>query len=66
MKARDLVLRKLDATKKRKGQGKLALTQEGPFKVIQVIRLEVFYLKDLNGKKEPHAWNVQYLKRYYV
>lgn len=58
LKAEYLVLRKLDVTDKREGQGKLAPTWEGPFKIIKVIRPTVFHLKDLNGKREPHAWNV--------
>lgn len=51
----DLVIRKLDVTGKRESLGKLATTWEGPFKIIKVIKLGVFHLEDLNGKKEPHA-----------
>lgn len=51
---------------KEKAKENLLRLEKGPSRSFQVVRPEIFHLEDLNGKKEPHAWNVQYLKRYYV
>ncbi|GFS37984.1 hypothetical protein Acr_00g0055060 [Actinidia rufa] len=44
---------------------KLSSTWEGPYKVIKISRPGNYWLKDLSGKKLPHPWNVEHLKKYY-
>lgn len=61
-----MILQKLDAISKREGQGKLAPTWEGPFRIIKVVRSGIFHLEDLSRKRESHAWNIQHFKGYYV
>lgn len=64
-KCGDLVLRKLKATNNKGGKGKLALKQDGPFKVIRVIKANTYHLQDIEGKNLPHAWHSDHLKIYY-
>ena len=61
----DFVLRKMTLATKKPTQGKLGLTWEGPYKVVYYSRRGSYHLKDLDGNKLPHPWNVEHLKRYY-
>ncbi|KAG8645588.1 hypothetical protein MANES_10G076111v8 [Manihot esculenta] len=65
LKVGDLTLRNLEATGKRAAVGKLAPTWEGPFKVTKVVKPGVYRIEDMQGNPEPHAWNIQHLKRYF-
>ncbi|KAG8639521.1 hypothetical protein MANES_14G150650v8 [Manihot esculenta] len=65
LKVGDLTLRNLEATGKRAAAGKLAPTWEGPFKVTKVVKPGVYRIEDMQGNPEPHAWNIQHLKRYF-
>lgn len=65
LKVGDLALRRLEATGKRAAVEKLAPTWEGLFRITRVVKPGV-YIEDLQGNPEPHAWNIQYLKRYFL
>lgn len=60
----DLVLRKNSAGKA-EGQGKLAPTWEGPYKVTEAFRSGSYMLSTMEGKPIPRAWHVSNLRRYY-
>uniref|UniRef100_A0A2N9G172 Integrase catalytic domain-containing protein n=1 Tax=Fagus sylvatica TaxID=28930 RepID=A0A2N9G172_FAGSY len=46
-------------------KGKLGLNWEGPYKVIKYYRRGTYHLEDRHGKKLPHPWNAEHLKKYY-
>ncbi|KAL0282855.1 UNVERIFIED_CONTAM: hypothetical protein Sangu_2926100 [Sesamum angustifolium] len=51
----DLVLKKVEVSKH---VGKLDLSWEGPYKVIEVKRKGTYQLQDMEGKELPRPWNV--------
>ena len=61
----DMVLRKVSQATRDPTQGKLALTWEGPYKVVRYSRRGSYYLKDLDGNPLPRPWNVKHPKKYY-
>uniref|UniRef100_A0A2N9ELT3 RNase H type-1 domain-containing protein n=1 Tax=Fagus sylvatica TaxID=28930 RepID=A0A2N9ELT3_FAGSY len=61
----DWVLRKVTQATKDPSQGKLGPNWEGPYKVIQYYRRGTYHLEDRYGKKLPHPWNAEHLKKYY-
>jgi ribonuclease HI len=61
----DWVLRKVTQATKDPSQGKLGPNWEGPYKVIQYYRKGTYHLEDRHGKKLPHPWNAEHLKKYY-
>ena len=65
LKVGDWVLRHLSTTGRKKGQGKLSPTLDGPYKIVKMIRQGTYHLVDAEGNLLPHAWNSQHLKKYY-
>ena len=61
----DWVLRKVTQATKEPSQGKLGPNWEGPYKIIQYYRMVTYHLEDRYGKKLPHSWNAEHLKKYY-
>uniref|UniRef100_A0A2N9EWT7 Reverse transcriptase RNase H-like domain-containing protein n=1 Tax=Fagus sylvatica TaxID=28930 RepID=A0A2N9EWT7_FAGSY len=61
----DWVLRKVTQEPKDPSQGKLGPNLEGPYKIIQYYRRGTYHLEDHHGKKLPHPWNAEHLKKYY-
>ena len=61
----DWVLRKVTQATKDPSQGKLGPNWEGPYKIIQYYRRSTYHLEDRHGKKLPHPWNAEHLKKYY-
>ena len=61
----DLVLRKVLGNTKNLAWGKLWLNWEGPYRIISVAGIGVYYLKDLDEKTVLHPWNLNNLKMYY-
>lgn len=61
----DFVLRKMEFSTANGKEGKLGANWKGPFKMIEVITPGTYRLEDLQGKRLPHPWNVQYLSKYY-
>ena len=61
----DLVLRKVVGHMRDTNAWKLALTWEGPYRVIVIAGAEVYYLKDLDEKPLPRPWKVHNLKKFY-
>ena len=61
-----VVLRKVEATRKIVDKGKLATNWDGPFKIILVIKPGTFELEDMKGKKLPRPWNGDHLKKYFI
>uniref|UniRef100_A0A2N9H5S1 Integrase catalytic domain-containing protein n=1 Tax=Fagus sylvatica TaxID=28930 RepID=A0A2N9H5S1_FAGSY len=61
----DWVLRKVTQATKDPSQGKLGPNWEGPYKVTQYYRRGTYHLEDRHGKKLPHPWNAEHLKKYY-
>ena len=61
----DLVLRKVTLATKDPAQGKLGPNWEGPYRVVHYSCQGSYHLEDAEGKRLPHPWNVEHLKRYY-
>ena len=61
----DLVLRKVTPAMKDSAQGKLGSNWEGPYRVIHYLHQGSYHLEDAEGKRLPHPWNVEHLKRYF-
>uniref|UniRef100_A0A2N9FNY5 Integrase catalytic domain-containing protein n=1 Tax=Fagus sylvatica TaxID=28930 RepID=A0A2N9FNY5_FAGSY len=61
----DWVLRKVTQATKDPSQGKLGPNWEGPYKIIQYYRRGTYHLEDRHGKRLPHPWNAEHLKKYY-
>uniref|UniRef100_A0A2N9FJX9 Uncharacterized protein n=1 Tax=Fagus sylvatica TaxID=28930 RepID=A0A2N9FJX9_FAGSY len=61
----DLVLRKVTLATKNPSEGKLGPNWEGPYRVIEIRRLGTYHLEDINGRRLPHPWNAEHLKKYY-
>ena len=62
---RDLVLRKVLGNTKNPAWGKLWPNWEGPYRIISVAGISVYYLKDLDEKTILHPLNLNNLKMYY-
>uniref|UniRef100_A0A2N9IA87 Integrase catalytic domain-containing protein n=1 Tax=Fagus sylvatica TaxID=28930 RepID=A0A2N9IA87_FAGSY len=60
----DWVLRKVTQATKDPSQGKLGPNWEGPYKVIQYYRRGTYHLEDRHGRKLPHPWNAEHLKKH--
>lgn len=56
-KVGDRALRKVSIATRDLAEGKLGLTWERPYKVIQSHRQEAYYLQDVEGKPLPRPWN---------
>jgi hypothetical protein len=61
----DLVLRKVTLATKDLTQGKLGPNWEGPYKVVEIRRRGTYHLEDANGRRLPHPWNAEHLRKYY-
>ncbi len=61
----DLVLRKVTLATKNPSEGKLGPNWEGPYKVIEIRRLGAYHLEDMSGRRLPHPWNAEHLRKYY-
>uniref|UniRef100_A0A2N9IJ88 Uncharacterized protein n=1 Tax=Fagus sylvatica TaxID=28930 RepID=A0A2N9IJ88_FAGSY len=61
----DLVLRKVTLATKNPSEGKLGPNWEGPYKVIEIRRPGAYHLEDMNGRRLPHPWNAEHLRKYY-
>uniref|UniRef100_A0A2N9HH57 Integrase catalytic domain-containing protein n=1 Tax=Fagus sylvatica TaxID=28930 RepID=A0A2N9HH57_FAGSY len=61
----DLVLRKVTLATKNPSEGKLGPNWEGPYKVIEIRRPGTYHLEDMNGRRLPHPWNAEHLRKYY-
>ena len=61
----DLVLRRITQATKDSTQGKLGTTWEGPYKIIHYSRQGRYHLESMDGKRLPHPWNIEHLKRYH-
>lgn len=49
----DLVLKKLEATDNTKSRGKMAIKQDGPFKIARIVKANTYHLQDTKGKHLP-------------
>uniref|UniRef100_A0A2N9EL99 Uncharacterized protein n=1 Tax=Fagus sylvatica TaxID=28930 RepID=A0A2N9EL99_FAGSY len=61
----DLVLRKVTMATKDPTQGKLGPNWEGPYQVVEIRRQGMYHLEDANGRRLPHPWNAEHLRKYY-
>uniref|UniRef100_A0A2N9J642 Uncharacterized protein n=1 Tax=Fagus sylvatica TaxID=28930 RepID=A0A2N9J642_FAGSY len=61
----DLVLRKVTLATRDPTEGKLAPNWEGPYRVIEIHRRGTYHLEAMDGRRLPHPWNVEHLKKYY-
>ena len=61
----DLVLRKIMGAARDPTQGKLGPNWEGPYRVTLWRRKGTYHLETLEGKKLPHPWNTEHLRKYY-
>uniref|UniRef100_A0A2N9J6Z4 Integrase catalytic domain-containing protein n=1 Tax=Fagus sylvatica TaxID=28930 RepID=A0A2N9J6Z4_FAGSY len=61
----DLVLRKVTLATKNPSEGKFGPNWEGPYKVIEIRRPGTYHLEDMNGRRLPHLWNAEHLRKYY-
>jgi ribosomal protein L21E len=60
----DLVLRKIEATRKK--VGKLDAAWEGPFRVIQSYHNRSYKLETMTNHKVPRSWNARHLHKFYL
>ena len=61
----DLILRKVTLATKNPSEGKLGPNWEGPYKVIEIRRPGTCHLEDMDGRRLPHPWNAEHLRKYY-
>lgn len=61
----DLVRRMRRETRKDHVEGKLALNQEGPFRITVTVQNGTYQLEELIGKVIPTTWNATHLKPYF-
>jgi hypothetical protein len=61
----DLVLRRVTLATRNPSEGKLGPNWEGPYKVIEIRRPGTYHLEDMSGRRLPHPWNAEHLRRYY-
>jgi hypothetical protein len=61
----DLVLRRVTLATRNPSEGKLGPNWEGPYKVIEIRRPGTYHLEDMNGRRLPHPWNAEHLRKYY-
>lgn len=61
----DLVLRRVFLNSKEPGVGTLGPNWEGPYRITEEIRAGTFRIETLDGKLQPHPWNVEHLRVYY-
>ena len=63
--AGDLVLWKAVGNMRDNNTKKLALTWEGPYRVIVIVGAGAYYPEDLDERPLPRPWNIHNLKKYY-
>jgi hypothetical protein len=61
----DLVLRKVTLATRDPTQGKFGPNWEGPYRVIEIHRRGTYHLEAMDGRRLPHPWNIEHLKKYY-
>ena len=61
----ELVLRKVLGTTKNSAWEKFGPNWEGPYHITYVVRIDAYYLEDLEEKVIPRPWNVNNLRMYY-
>ena len=61
----DLVLRKVMGATRDPTQGKFGPSWEGPYRVTSWQRKGTYHLETIDGKKLPHPWNAEHLRKYY-
>ena len=61
----DLVLQKVTSATKNPSEGKLGPNWEGLYKVIEIRRPGTYHLENTNGRRLPHPWNAEHLRKYY-
>ncbi|CAD5175909.1 unnamed protein product, partial [Musa acuminata subsp. malaccensis] len=66
IKLGDLVLRKAEVNDPGRARGKLSLNWEGPYRVVDVVRIGVYRLATLQGRPLPRTWNVHNLKKFFT
>ena len=60
----NLVLRKVTLATRDPIQGKLGPNWEGPYRVIEIHRQGTYHLEAMDGRRLPHLWNIEHLKKY--
>uniref|UniRef100_A0A2N9GFI7 Uncharacterized protein n=1 Tax=Fagus sylvatica TaxID=28930 RepID=A0A2N9GFI7_FAGSY len=61
----DLVLRRVTLATRNPSEGKLGPNWERSYKVIEIRRPGTYHLEDMNGRRLPHPWNAEHLRKYY-
>ena len=64
-KVGDLVLRKVMYAARDPMQGKLGPNWEGPYRITSWQRKGIYHLETIDGRKLPHLWNTEHLRKYY-
>ena len=64
-KVRDLILRKVMGAARDPTQGKLGPNWEGPYRITSWQRKGTYHLETIDGRKLPHLWNTEHLRKYY-
>ena len=64
MEEGDLVLRKSVVTSALRGDGKLRVNSEGPYRILKLIGPNTCILQTLSGETLGKTWNLNYLKLY--
>uniref|UniRef100_A0A804JFN3 Integrase catalytic domain-containing protein n=1 Tax=Musa acuminata subsp. malaccensis TaxID=214687 RepID=A0A804JFN3_MUSAM len=66
IKLGDLVLRRIEVGDPTRTHDKLVANWEGPYRVIDVVRLRTYRLATTEGCPLPRTWNVRNLKKFFV
>ena len=61
----DLVLRRVMGAARDPAQGKLGPNWEGPYRITAWQRKGTYHLETTDGRKLPHPWNTEHLRKYY-
>ncbi|RRT71730.1 hypothetical protein B296_00011734, partial [Ensete ventricosum] len=57
----DLILRKAEVSDPDRTRDKLALTYEGLYRVVKIVREDTCILANLDGKQLPRTWHISNL-----
>lgn len=57
----DLILRRVFLSSKEPGISTMGPNQESPYRIFDKLRLETFRIETLDGKAQPHPWNVKHM-----
>lgn len=61
----NLKLRRAFPFYRKSGAGSLGSNWEGPYRIFNELRSGTFIIEALDGKMQPHPWNIEHLWMYH-